>query len=145
MLHAGPASTHARWLLLVCAVVGVVALLQPDAAVASWVVAHVGGVLESAHAPDALLASGRVEALVNVALFVPPAFLATFALPGARWTDVVVAGFLGSVAVELAQGLLLPARTAEAIDVVTNTAGAVLGAGLASAIRVRRTRATDHS
>ena len=57
-------------------------------------------------------------------------------LPGWVVPAVIVfwGGFLGAMAVELAQGLLLPGRQASFSDVVANGAGALLGALLAKAL-----------
>jgi glycopeptide antibiotics resistance protein len=49
-------------------------------------------------------------------------------------------GFAGSLAVELVQALFLDARSAQAIDVVANTSGAMAGALLGDLVRRRRRR-----
>ena len=80
------------------------------------------------------------DVLGNLVMFVPfGAALAVATLPpraegraarnfGSRWwSRVVVAGFLFSVSIELAQ-LLIPGRTTDVDDVILNTVGAAVGA-----------------
>ena len=72
--------------------------------------------------------SGHVEAAANVVLFVPLGVLAAFLLPARRWWLAVVAGLLGSAAIEAVQFLVLDQRQGGLRDVATNTLGALLGA-----------------
>jgi VanZ family protein len=58
--------------------------------------------------------------------------------PQVHWANWVAYGFLGSGLVELVQGVILPARSAEFVDVVANTTGALVGALVALAVRRRR-------
>ncbi|MEU2349030.1 VanZ family protein [Modestobacter sp. NPDC049651] len=71
-----------------------------------------------------------VERGSNVALFVPLALLLCWALPRVPRTAVWLGCVLVSAAVELVQWAFLPDRTASAVDVVTNAAGAAVGVGL---------------
>ena len=48
-----------------------------------------------------------------------------------RWQEWTAYGFLGAIAVELFQGLVLPGREASLSDIVSNGLGALLGALLA--------------
>jgi len=73
---------------------------------------------------------GAVEFASNVAMFVPLGFLGVIVFARARW--VVIAGCTAfSVAVELVQWLLLPARQADWRDVLANSLGAAFGMALA--------------
>jgi glycopeptide antibiotics resistance protein len=86
----------------------------------------------------------------NLALFVPfGVALAVATLPsrgegevgryfGSRWwLQIVVAGFLFSASIELAQ-LLIPGRTTSADDVILNTLGTAVGAAIVWGIHRRR-------
>jgi hypothetical protein len=83
-------------------------------------------------APAWALASGRPEVLLNVAIVVPVPLLGSFVWRGWTWRDWTAYGFVASSAVELAQGLLLPLRSASHMDVVANTLGAAAGAVVAA-------------
>ncbi|MCX6399581.1 MAG: VanZ family protein [Propionibacteriales bacterium] len=126
-------------------------LLQPEPQFASDGVDRLLRLFWQGGVPKEMATPVRVEALVNAALFVPPAALAVLAFHRPRWSEVVVAGFASSLAVELIQGLFLAARSAQAIDVVTNTAGTLAGALVGLAIKVavesavRHRRRTTHS
>lgn len=76
---------------------------------------------------------------LNVLLFVPATALVLLALPRLRWVWVLGAAVLGSVAVEVLQGMS-GARQAEVLDVVTNSLGAAVGCLL---VEVRRARLRD--
>lgn len=78
---------------------------------------------------------GWVEFGGNVVMFLPLGFLSAllFRVP---WWGVVLAVAL-SVSAELVQ-VLLPARTATPRDVLANALGALLGAGLAWLVIIRR-------
>ena len=78
------------------------------------------------------------EAGSNVILFVPVGLFASWWLP--RWWLAIVLGAAMSAAFETAQ-LLLPGRTADFMDVVWNSLGAVLGAVIGAAwVRSRQRR-----
>lgn len=85
--------------------------------------------------PWTLATYDRLEMLANVAIVVPAGALAVIAFPRLRWQDWTAYGFLAALAVELAQGVLLPAREAAATDVVANALGVLAGAALASLVR----------
>ena len=90
-----------------------------------------------------------VEAVANVAMFVPLGALipaATRIGPG----RAVAVGAALSILIELVQLAFLPHRVATWGDVLMNTLGAAVGAGLFVAVRRRRARAAkrhlpDHS
>lgn len=78
--------------------------------------------------------------LLNVVLMVPIAALLVLAFPRMRpwWAGLAI--FLASAAVELTQLLVLHGRVASWTDLVTNTAGGVLGALFGWLIAVKSTR-----
>lgn len=77
-----------------------------------------------------------LEFSANIVLFVPLGFFAALLLPlGRAWIAGVLAT-AGSIAVEVAQLVLLPARFASVLDVVANSLGGWIGVGLAVLLRV---------
>ena len=95
--------------------------------VATDVVSRVGSWLVGHGSPTTLTTPARVEFLLNTAMFTPVALLTAVTLPRHPLANWVVYGFVGSAAVELLQGLVLPARSAQFEDVVANTLGALIG------------------
>lgn len=84
-----------------------------------------------AHGAPPWLTYGMVEFASNIVLFIPAGLLLVV-LAGARfWWLGPLGGLLGSGAIEVAQLVLLPARTASPRDIVANTSGAVIGTVLA--------------
>ena len=73
-----------------------------------------------------------VEASANVVLFMPVGFVASLAFSSKRWWQIGGFGMLVSGCIELGQLLFLHDRFASPSDVVTNTAGVVIGALLAA-------------
>jgi glycopeptide antibiotics resistance protein len=85
-----------------------------------------------------------VEAAANVLLFVPVGIAATSAFPDKRWWRIAALGLVVSGCMELGQLLFLSSRVASPLDLVTNTAGCVLGIALAQALlRVPKKRQTQ--
>jgi glycopeptide antibiotics resistance protein len=81
-----------------------------------------------------------VESAANVVMFVPlGALIAVIAVPSLWWSSGVL-GLLASLMIEFGQMLLLPERFASAVDLATNTAGALLGGGIVAIVRLRRAR-----
>jgi glycopeptide antibiotics resistance protein len=80
-----------------------------------------------------------IESAANVALFVPAGVILALLAGGRfRWWMPVL-GIVGSAAVELAQGALLPGRTADWRDIAADSAGVVIGAAVvAVVVRIRR-------
>lgn len=74
-----------------------------------------------------------VEALANVAMFVPYGVLAGLLLR--RWWVALLAGAATSAAIELSQLLFLPSRVPSLQDVAMNTLGTAVGLLLLSAAR----------
>lgn len=83
---------------------------------------------------------GHVEAAANVALFIPLGFL----LAGAtrRWWVGLLGGSALSAAVESLQFALLASRQASLRDLIADTLGALLGAGLAGILLAASRRRT---
>jgi len=118
-----------------------VVLLEPSPAIATGTVHRTADLMAHAGLPAAICDPAHVEALLNAGMFLPPAALALLGWRTLRWADVAVFGFVGSFAVELTQALFFDARSAQAIDVVANTSGALAGALLGEFARRRRRRA----
>ena len=74
------------------------------------------------------------EFLLNVALFVPLTFLAHRLWPRVTWLGWTLAGAGLSALLELAQRLVLEERSPTVRDLVANSTGALLGAGLAATV-----------
>ncbi|MBT2538262.1 VanZ family protein [Arthrobacter sp. ISL-69] len=68
-----------------------------------------------------------IEATANVALFVPVGVVSSRAFPGKRIWQLGAFGLLVSGCMELGQQLFLHDRFASPLDLVTNTAGTVMG------------------
>lgn len=101
-----------------------------DPSTAISVVSRVANALQRAGAPEALVEAARVEMALNAAMFVPVALLAGITFPAHPWANWVVYGFVISVTLELVQGIWLPLRSAQYVDIVANTAGMLAGAVL---------------
>ncbi len=89
----------------------------------------------------ARLSTPRVGFLANVALFVPLGLLLPLALPRVPLTLLLAVPVLGSLGVEVAQLLVVPGRTPDAVDVLANSTGGAVGLLLgADLLRWRRGR-----
>jgi hypothetical protein len=82
-------------------------------------------------------AYGVLEFTANVAFFVTPGLLLVLVVGLRRWWLAPLAGLLCSVAIELAQHALLPARLGTVNDVIANTLGALIGTGLGTLVLAR--------
>lgn len=123
---------------MIYAVLLAVALLSPSSEVQSSLVVDVARLLRS-FLPDSWINYTRVEVGLNAVIVAPLTFLGSVAWSRLRWQDWTAYGFLGAAAVELVQGVLLPARQASFSDIVANTAGACVGALLSKLVsRTRR-------
>ncbi|KIC69481.1 teicoplanin resistance protein VanZ [Pseudarthrobacter phenanthrenivorans] len=69
-----------------------------------------------------------IEAAANIAIFIPLGIVSSLAFPAKLWWQLAALGMLVSGCIELGQLLFLHDRFATLSDVVTNTAGAALGA-----------------
>jgi glycopeptide antibiotics resistance protein len=112
-------------------------VLSPSSRSASAPVRVVVDGLGALGAPGWLAEPRMWGYVFNVVLFVPVGWMGAVARP--RWPlpRWLLVGLLVSGAIELTQGLLLPGRDADPLDVLTNTAGTVLGAWLAQTWRSR--------
>jgi glycopeptide antibiotics resistance protein len=68
-----------------------------------------------------------IEFTANVAFFVVPAVLVVLIAGRRRWWIAPLGGLACSIAIEVAQYFLLPARFATVGDVIANTLGASIG------------------
>ena len=116
-------------------------LLSPSVAVPSESVGWGAGVAERLGAPAWILEPARWEFLCNALVFVPVPVLGVAAWPATGPLSWARACLAGSVGVEVVQALLLPERSATAIDVVANTTGAIAGSLLVAGLSRRRTAA----
>lgn len=80
----------------------------------------------------------RIEFTANVLLFVPFGMLVTVLVR--QWQLVLAVGFAASLMIEFVQEVALPGRTASILDVLANTIGIGIGAGLAALAARRATR-----
>ena len=87
----------------------------------------------------------EVELAANVALFVPFGLLLTLVLRRGRWWVAVLAGFGVSMLAEVAQKVLLPGRSGTPRDVLTNTVGTLIGAGIGALFALRRPQVESRS
>ncbi|MDR7083188.1 glycopeptide antibiotics resistance protein [Arthrobacter ginsengisoli] len=85
---------------------------------------------------------GFVEASANVALFVPLGVLAALAFPQKPWWQIGAFGLLVSGVMEFGQLLFLHSRFPSPLDLVTNTAGCLVGFLLATLFLRPQTGAT---
>jgi glycopeptide antibiotics resistance protein len=118
----------------VAAGIGAFLVFQPDASTSNGAVHGLARYVYRLGAPYAQ-AADVVQWALNVALFVPGAFAAALLWPRVRWWRWVLTGLAVSAAIEALQAAFLPARTPEARDLLANTLGAALGAGLSLALR----------
>ena len=118
----------ARILLGIYSVLLALALFSPTSHLQYGAVIQLSSLLGSHGIPEKFVTYPRLEVLMNAAIVAPLTFLASLSWPAWSWRDWTAAGFLGAVAVELTQGLLLPDRQAAFSDIVANTAGALAGA-----------------
>ena len=116
---------------------GAYLVLAPDGSVPNLAVTGITRSLIEAGAPGWVADDDVVQFVLNVALFVPPVFLAALLWERVPWWGWVVVGLVVSGAVEATQALFLADRTPQVADLVSNTTGAALGAGLASPVRRR--------
>lgn len=79
-----------------------------------------------------------MDGILNTVMLLPFALLATLWLPRVRWWVWGVAGLTVSLGVEAVQLAFLP-RDASLWDVLFNTVGALMGAGIGELVNRRRT------
>ena len=76
-----------------------------------------------------------VEFIANIGMFVPLGVLTALLLPRRAWWVLLLAGTAFSGFIELYQLLLLPGRVGEWRDVLSNSLGFLVGAGVVVIIR----------
>lgn len=117
-----------------------VVVLSPSSGLQSATVYEGSTLLLRLGLPYELVGYGRAEMLANALMVVPAGVLGMVVFPRSRWQDWAAYGFLGALAVELTQGLLLPQRSPSATDVVANAVGMLAGALLVRLVRRRGAR-----
>ena len=132
-----------RWLVGVLAGYGALLALillwpvgEPATAVVAWCTRALGW----AGAPVSVASGGRVEFALNALMVVPVPLLVSLLWPRWTWQQWTAYGFLGSLCVEGVQAVFLAGRSAQFVDVVANTLGALVGALLAVVLRRRLSR-----
>ncbi len=80
------------------------------------------------HGMPKFVGYAQIEFSSNILLFVPMGVIASVRLKSV-WLSVGI-GFLASCIIELSQALFLSARVPSVLDVVANTLGAAVGAGI---------------
>jgi glycopeptide antibiotics resistance protein len=105
---SGPQSTSARWVADLATGVGV---------------------------PERIATESRVEFVLNAVILMPVSALGSLRWPRTTWRDWTAYAFVIAGAVELMQGLFLPARSAAFVDVVANTLGGLGGAVAVALVR----------
>jgi glycopeptide antibiotics resistance protein len=78
-----------------------------------------------------------VEASANFLLFIPVGILAVMVFPRNKWWQDALIGVTASGVMELGQFLFLDRRVSSPKDLVTNTAGTLVGILLAYALKKR--------
>lgn len=130
-------SRHAKLLLGIYSVFLAVALFSPASTEQSGVVSWVCERLWAVGLSETLVTFSRMEVLANVVIVAPVALIGSCVWRSFTWRDWTAYAFAGALFVELVQAFLLPDRQASFSDVVANTAGACLGAGLVRLYRRR--------
>lgn len=77
----------------------------------------------------------KLEFSANVLMFVPVGFLVALLLPVRGWWLALIICPALSIGIELTQSVFLSARFATAIDVASNSIGALIGIVLSTALR----------
>ena len=143
-MRSHPVRIVAAVALVTYALLAAAVLLSTHSTVATEVIALTKASLIAHGAPDWMTYGARVELALNAALFTPLAFLASITHPRHPWGNWVAYAFTGSGAVEVFQAFVLEPRSAQYVDVVANTLGALIGAlvALPLTMSMRRTEFT---
>jgi glycopeptide antibiotics resistance protein len=80
-------------------------------------------------------AYGVGEFAANILLFMPLGIFAMLLVPGISWVRTVAGALTVTILIEVVQTLLRPDRTGSIRDVVANTLGAAIGAGIVVGVR----------
>lgn len=121
-----PSRRTAGALLALYVVGAAVMVLAPDSDLPTDTAEAIWRLLHRLGAPD-WVTDEDVEVVLNVLLFVPLSFLGAVLRPGWGWLRWLGAGFAVTAVVEFVQGVFLPGRTPDVVDMVANTLGALLG------------------
>ncbi len=112
-----------------------VALLAPESGRQTEAVLRLQDLLARIGVDGPWLTYDRLEVVGNALIVVPVALLGSVIRPAWTWRDWTALAFVGALAVETVQGVLLPDRQAAFSDVVANTVGALAGALLFRLVR----------
>lgn len=110
-------------------------LLNPSAAAPSRLVLSISSRAQGWGVPIQASHPARVEFALNAAAFALLVFLLAWMWAAPRWHQWTAWGFVGSFSVEAFQALFLDGRSAQHVDVVANTLGALLGYVAITALR----------
>ena len=113
-------------LLVLYLVAAAVIVLSPSSELPSDAARAIWRVLRDLGAPT-WVDKDAVEVVTNVLLFVPLSYLGSTFRPHWGWWRWLAAGFALTFAIELVQAMFLPGRTPDAVDMVANTVGALVG------------------
>ena len=127
MAHAGWRRVAAATLIAYLAFLGWI-LLWPSAGPVSTFVDRLLDLLWGAGWSTQLVTPVRVEFVLNAVMLVPVPVLATLAGARWRWERWTAVVFLVAGIVEVLQALVLPDRSAQFQDIVSNTLGVLIGA-----------------
>ncbi|HEX6246344.1 MAG TPA: VanZ family protein [Nocardioidaceae bacterium] len=121
-----PPRTVAWALLVLYAAGAAVMVLAPDSDLPTDAAQAIWRLLRDAGAPGWVSEKG-VELVLNIVLFVPLSFIGAMLRPRWGWLQWLGVGFALTFAVELVQGMFLPDRTPDVVDMVANSLGALVG------------------
>ena len=124
--------------LLLAGYLVVVALLTLPPVIEPWLLGRIDALVWHASGPAGAQTVRWVEPGLNVALFVPLAFLLCAAAPRLPRPAVWLFCVAGTGVVEATQYLFLPGRTGSLRDVLTNSTGALIGVVLHRLVAGRR-------
>ena len=122
-------------LLSVYLVLLLVALLAPESGRQSEAVLWFQHVLARIGIDGPRVTYDRLEVVSNALIVVPVVLMGSVIRPDWTWRNWTAVAFVGALAVETVQGVLLPDRQAAFSDVVANTVGALAGALLFRLVR----------
>ena len=110
-------------------------LLVPSGEVPSSSASWLADLAAGWGAPDWMVEPSRFEFGCNVLILMPVSALGSLLWPRTTWRDWTAYAFVVATAVELAQGVFLPERSASFVDIVANTLGGLGGAAAVALVR----------